>query len=145
MSIEHAAHNEELCDHLLTVGKFNDWVVTSAFYSALHFAHGSLFPIIRDGVSYASFNEYFLKYIEKKKKLKISKHHATKIIVSEERRSASPHYRWLFDACMNSRYNSYSVSPEKAITAKAKLLLVKSEIISPSAARPRRKARKKKK
>lgn len=143
MSLEHSAHNENLCDHLLADGRFNDWVVTSAFYSALHFVHASLFPIYREGVHYETFNAYFLRYIEKKKKLKISKHLATKDVVFAERRTANPHYRWLFDACMTARYKNYHVSPEKAQQAKAKLLLLKSEITSPTPIK--RKASKRKK
>lgn len=37
MSKEHEQHNEELCDFLIADGKFTDWIVTTSFYSALHY------------------------------------------------------------------------------------------------------------
>ena len=67
MKKQHAIHNEEVCDFLLTSKKFNDWVVTTAFYSSLHFVQFELFPLTDDGQKYTDFNIYFSKVLKKKK------------------------------------------------------------------------------
>ena len=76
MKKQHAIHNEEACKFLLTSKKFNDWVVTTAFYSALHFVQNELFPLTDNGQKYTDFNVYFGKVLKKKNK-KLSKHSAT--------------------------------------------------------------------
>jgi hypothetical protein len=43
-SLGHALHNEEVCKHLNRTPKYLDWVITTAYYSALHFATHKLFP-----------------------------------------------------------------------------------------------------
>lgn len=42
--LKHALHNEEVCDHINSSGKFSDWVVTSAYYAAIYFVSLELFP-----------------------------------------------------------------------------------------------------
>ena len=76
MKKQHAIHNEEACHFLLTSKKFNDWVVTTAFYSALHFVQNELFPITEQEQEYVEFNIYFDRVL-KRRKLKLSKHAAT--------------------------------------------------------------------
>ena len=112
----HAIHNEEACKFLLTSKKFNDWVVTTAFYSALHFVQHELFPLTDHGQKYTDFNVYFSKVLKKKNK-KLSKHSATIELVKTNLPLASAYYRWLHDACMSARYNNYIVSETKAATA----------------------------
>lgn len=41
-----AKHNEELWELLLKNGKFSDWVITAAFYSALHYVEHEVFLLI---------------------------------------------------------------------------------------------------
>jgi len=43
--LDHALHNEKVFNHLLINKDFTDWIVTTAFYSALHFADSKIFPI----------------------------------------------------------------------------------------------------
>ena len=124
----HAIHNETLCDHLATDGRFNDWVVTTAFYSALHYFQSELFPLIAESVTYPTFNEYHIKYIGRKKKLNISKHEAILRVVRKELSSAYSNYKWLYDSCMTARYKQYLVSPKKAQTAKSHLDTIKVKI-----------------
>lgn len=40
----HGQHNEEVCDLLLLQKKYPDWVITTAFYAALHFVSYKIFP-----------------------------------------------------------------------------------------------------
>ncbi len=124
----HAIHNEEACKFLLTSKKFNDWVVTTAFYSALHFVQHELFPLSFNGHEYNDFNVYFDKVLKNKNK-KTSKHAATIELVKSNLPLCSSYYRWLHDACMSSRYNNYKVSDTKANSANNNLIELKKHLI----------------
>ena len=117
MRKEHAIHNEAACDFLLTSSQFNDWVVTTAFYSALHFVQHEIFPITEGNKTYRDLNEYYGKVLKISNK-SLSKHTATILLVSKKLPKCAAHYRWLHDACMTARYNNYSVSEDKAKLAR---------------------------
>lgn len=123
----HAIHNEEACNFLLTSKKFSDWVVTTAFYSALHFVQHELFPLTDNGHKYTDFNVYFGKVLKEKNK-KLSKHSATIELVKTNLPLCSSYYRWLHDACMSARYNNYNVSESKAINANNCLVEMKKHL-----------------
>jgi hypothetical protein len=116
----HALHNEKACELLFSDGGFNDWVITTAFYSALHFAIYDLFPLELDGVTYASFSDYHLALPRK-----TSKHAATIRLVSA-RSPYARHYRWLYGNCMHARYAEYDVPRSKAVQAREMLGIIKS-------------------
>ncbi len=42
--IDFANHNLETCRYLLKGNSFHDWVLTTAFYSSIHFLDDILFP-----------------------------------------------------------------------------------------------------
>ena len=44
-SKDHAIHNELACIYLDKCTDFPDWVITTSFYSSLHFLQHKLFPI----------------------------------------------------------------------------------------------------
>lgn len=127
MKKDHAEHNESACDFLLGSGKFQDWVVTTAFYSALHFVHYEIFPLEEDGEDYPNFDIYCYKMSKTRKKFK-TKHHLTKELVSTYIPNANGYYRWLFDNCMNSMYKSYKVSENEAQRARDFLSKLKNEL-----------------
>lgn len=127
MSVKHAKHNEDTCSYLIKNGNFNDWVVTTAFYSALHFVQYEMFPLTEKRVKYNSFNDYYNAVI-KKNNPRINKHKATVYMVYKRIPKAGGSYRWLFDACMNARYINYQVSRSKAEKAKMSLDLIKSSL-----------------
>lgn len=121
MSKAHAEHNEEVCDYLLDSGNFHDWVVTTAFYSALHFAQDRIFPYYHsDGNAYDSFTEYFLNCCNG-----ISKHKATIDLVNKFDVQAGSQYKRLHDLCRTARYSSFKISKRKAQKARSTLNLLK--------------------
>ena len=120
----HAKHNEDACVFLLENKRFNDWVITTAFYSALHYAQCELFPFKENEIEYKTFDKYFNLTIQKFN-IRQSKHATTKNLVNKNLKKSSSYYRWLFDASMSARYNNYNVSNEKASTAKKYLDLFK--------------------
>ena len=127
MKKQHAIHNEKTCDYLLASNQFNDWVITTAFYSALHYVQHEMFPMYESGKSHSNFENYFNNVLKRKNK-RINKHSATIELVKHKLPKCSNYYRWLYDACMNARYNNYSVSSQKASTAKIYLTEIKKHL-----------------
>ena len=127
MKKQHAIHNEEACDFLISSNKFNDWVVTTAFYSALHFVQHEIFPLTDSGKTYSDLNVFYSKVLKKKNK-RLTKHIATIELVSLWLPKCSPYYRWLHDACMTARYTNYNVSKNKAKKAREYLKLLRSHL-----------------
>jgi len=111
MNKEHAEHNEEVCKLLLSTKKFNDWVITTAFYSSLHFALNKLFPLTTGADSYENIDSY---YVKNKLHGKCSKHIAICSLVSSNLPSIRSEYKWLLDVCMTARYHNYKI---KEVTA----------------------------
>lgn len=126
-----ALHNEEACNHLESSGKFNDWVVTTAFYSAMHFVQYKIFPIkIKGEKKERTFNCFDDYYSAQKFELKgVSKHKATVNLVNENLPSISSKYRRLKDLCWSARYNSYKVDPLNVTLSKVILMEIKKECI----------------
>lgn len=125
MSKTQALHNEEACNYLHSSNKFNDWVITTAFYSALHFVQYEIFPLNINKTTFEDLNQYYNNTIKSKP---LSKHTTTIHLVNSKIPKASPYYRWLHDACMNARYMNFNVSYSKANKAKQYLSLIKNEI-----------------
>lgn len=127
MRKDHGLHNEEACDFLLESGKFNDWVVTTAFYSALHYVQYEIFPLTEGGTTYPTFNSYYFNVLKKKNK-KLSKHKALIALTKKKFNKCSGYYRWLHDACQTARYTNYTVDGTIAIKARDNLNKIKSKL-----------------
>lgn len=125
MSKNHAKHNEEVCDFLIADGRFNDWIITTSFYSALHYVQHEIFPLTEETIKYTNFDGYYTFVL---KSQNISKHEGTKKLVKEHIPTCFAHYRWLFDACMNARYSKYQISNQKAAEAKSNLIEIKKHL-----------------
>lgn len=122
MSLEHAQHNEELCDKLHAEGKWNDWVVTTAFYSAMHYTDERLFPLKVKDVEYKNFDEYYSQRTDGSK----SQHDAHLRLIAAHLHKAHSAYRWLYDCCRTARYYDYRTTSALADAAVIKLRVVKS-------------------
>ncbi len=130
MKKAHAVHNEQVCDLLIQNGQFNDWVITAAFYSALHLVQHQIFPINFSGKPYSNFNRYYAIEVQRKRPTK-SKHKAIKELVIGHLNACSNSYRWLYDNCMSARYNNFHVSQALAAKAKLELEAIKSVCTKP--------------
>ena len=64
-ALDHAKHNEEACRELLRTGKFNDWVITTAYYSAIYYVTYELFPAQYEvggkALNCLNFQDYYFK------------------------------------------------------------------------------------
>ena len=132
MRKEHAEHNEKLCDFLLSNGNFNDWVVTTAFYSAIHFVRYKIFPLSKYDPqtnrqeTYNNFEHYLNRFSEANKN---KKHGELLKLVDEKIPIINGHYRWLFDTCHTSRYKDYRVEKQKAKRAQEYLKHIKNQCL----------------
>ncbi|MDR2145601.1 MAG: hypothetical protein LBE91_03965 [Tannerella sp.] len=127
MSKDHAIHNENTCDYLLQSGQFNDWVVTTAFYSALHYVCNEIFPLEQNGLIYNNFEIYY-RIIFKSNASKKSKHDVIISLVSLYLPMCKRAYMSLFDWCMASRYTNYIVSSQVASNARKDLEHIKRHL-----------------
>lgn len=109
----HALHNKSVCELINSTGngKMNDWVVTTAFYSALHFVHHEIFPLPGHKRLFQDFETYYnCEYPDQD----VPKHSVTKHLVSDHFSAVSDKYNWLFKECFNARYRNYNVHAEVA-------------------------------
>ncbi len=128
----HSQHNFEACEFLLEDGKFLDWVVTTAFYSALHLVQEEIFPFRdNEGFEYSSFEQYYSK--TRDEGVRISKHQSTIKLVEQRIQGAGNLYRNLHDLCRTCRYRNYHVSPKKAKVAKSYLDKIRT-LVTPNIA-----------
>ena len=106
--LDHALHNEKVCNLLYEDKSCPDWVITTAFYSCIHFVRYKLFPFedTDSGNRFMEF-DYYCAYYEDRN---LSQHQ--QLIVLAKRNL--PHklrdgFGQLFGLCKNARYNDYLV------------------------------------
>ena len=129
MNLNHAKHNEDLCRKLHNEKNFFDWILTIAFYSALHYSEHSLFPLQFGQRVYHSFDKYYQAF----KMSNDNKHDARKrLIYSNIDASAGAAYSWLKDSSLKARYYDYKINELEADMAIRKLDVIKSYIIKSS-------------
>jgi len=106
---KHALHNEDACNFLFSSKKFNDWVVTTAFYSALHYVQNEIFPIKEKEKTFNNIDSYF-SYYKPLRKTGCNRHLLTLELVKVHISPAYKFYKRLYDNCMNARYKNYNIS-----------------------------------
>lgn len=133
MSLSHARHNKEACEHLLQSGKFNDWVITTAYYSALHYANYELFPKSyahpRTGnvKNYSCFDEYY----NDRSIISTTKHGLLLELVEDNMDDeVSEAFSSLKELCWTARYENYDQDVDLARESYNNLLEV-SEFCEP--------------
>lgn len=125
-SLNHAKHNESVCEHLFDKTKYSDWIITTSFYSAMHYVRHALFPykIVKDGkeIICNSFDEYCLAINQPGKK-----HNALRKLVEENCPiDIASAYNQMLDSSWTARYSQYKFSEKIANLAKKRLVVVKN-------------------
>ncbi|KIA92364.1 hypothetical protein OC25_16925 [Pedobacter kyungheensis] len=107
----HAEHNFQVCQELVSFGKAHDWVVTTAFYTALHFVQFEIFPFTKGERTYKNFDDYYNHHFVSKES-KPSRHNATINLAYEKLGSEiGSRYKQLHDSCSKARYIQYRTNP----------------------------------
>lgn len=104
-SLEHALHNEKACNYLDKKKEFTDWVITTAFYSSLHFVNYKIFPFKEGNIEYTSLDIYHSSVMTAGRK--ISKHGLLCELVRKRLVNIAPDYRHLKDISNTARYVDY--------------------------------------
>lgn len=121
----HAEHNEAVCDYLNAGKDCWDWVVTTAFYSAMHFIYFQVFPLELDGKIYHTIEDYYHGVEQMKPKdIRMNKHECTANLVRQFIPKAAACYRALADASWNARYHNYRIPAHSAARAGMELLQI---------------------
>lgn len=123
--LNHGLHNEYICNLLCNDIRHVDWIITTAFYAALHFIEHKSFPftaITATGAKYKikSFDEYYSHFYLGKK---TNKHKARLELVNRDHPSIAANYKWLKDACWTARYTNYKFNNEQQFIDRAKMHL----------------------
>lgn len=125
MKKQHANHNEEICDYLIKHGKAHDWVVTTAFYSALHHVQHEIFPYTVGAKEYSSFDEYYNSHFSSTKN-KPSQHQCTIDLCYEKLGTdIGSRYKSLHDTCRKARYHNFKINPQIAEMSRKHLTEIK--------------------
>lgn len=125
----HAEHNEQACEYIFKDGRFNDWVVTTAFYSALHYVQHKIFPLNIGGQNFYNLNSYYSSIV-KGQHANTNKHQTLVNLVANQIPSIAGNYRWLYNICMTARYNDYNITHYKATKARNTLVSIKEACVS---------------
>lgn len=116
MSLSHAEHNKLACKFIKDSKLFNDWVITTAYYSALHFMQSELFPSNYENPLNGKIKHYdnFDKYYRDSSD--ISKHGLLLQLVEEyvDKEDVINGFTSLKELCWTARYSSYTFSEEIA-------------------------------
>ncbi|MCD8406929.1 hypothetical protein LNI96_03240 [Tenacibaculum dicentrarchi] len=119
---QHAQRNKALSIQLLKEGTYLDWVVTTSFYSSIHFIENNLLPTTIKG---KTCSELF----DVKKVYKTDNLHQTREFLCQEKLTfdTAIKYKWLSDNSKNARYTSYKISKSVAEKALKNLELIEKE------------------
>lgn len=128
--LDHARNNEAASKALLRTGQFNDWVITTTFYSALHYLCHDFFPmtVVKDGASIeiTTIEQYIQHYnIEK------SRHRSLCDLAMAKNQDVAVEYNYLMDLCMQARYRNYRFKDKTVAAAMGCLVRIKSLLSIP--------------
>lgn len=125
--IDHALHNEKVCNFLSKKEDYGDWIITTAFYSAIHFVRYLMIPaILSDGTVINCFEALF--YAQKGEKE--GRHGFQNRYVSANITEIAVEYKQLHDWCNQARYFNYNQPRNLAQQAKDNLNTIKKHVVS---------------
>lgn len=123
--IEHAEHNEKVCRFLSKKPDFSDWIITTAFYSAVHYVRYLLLPYTDGTTIFDCFETLFTS----KKYPNEGRHGFSSRFVKEQHPNIYIEYKQLHDYSNTARYFNYSFPRETSTAARELLDSVKIYVL----------------
>lgn len=122
----HAEHNEKACKYLRIKPDYLDWVITTAFYSALHYVRYKMMPqnVTLSGVS-VLINDFETFYIKCRNQFQ-GKHGFQTDQVCILFPEISSEYSQLKDMCETARYVNYKYDRKTSNLAFDRLQKIKT-------------------
>jgi len=110
---EFGERNMNLSFKLLDEKQYLDWVVTTAFYSSIHFVEDFILPKKINGLECKNISDVKSAY-------NLNGRHSArlKLVYDSLGVSIGAKYQWLDDNSRNSRYTTYKISTAQASKAK---------------------------
>ncbi len=115
----HGERNQKLSEELHNGKIYFDWVITTAFYSAIHYVEDVLLPCELNGITCTNIYEVKSAY------KMAGRHAARERLVWAKLSKIAPQYKWLDDQSRYSRYTTYKVTPAQGDKAKQFLKEIK--------------------
>lgn len=115
----HAAHNLKACSALQNLDEYNDWVITTAFYSGMKFLEDKLFPKTynhpikhQEEKEYKTFSSYTRDF---GRVLGLNKHRIMSELIEEhvDDPDIVNSYEDLKQSCHTARYINYEVGEDR--------------------------------
>lgn len=125
LRLKHALHNERACRYLDKKADFTDWVITTAFYSSLHFLDHKILPYELNHGGRKTMINNIGDYKRAKGLFHLNKHKAFCQLVEEEAPIVSIEYNELKDICWTARYVDYKHDRDTSKKAKESLKKIK--------------------
>ncbi len=131
--LNHANHNKEVCEYIDKKAGYNDWVITTAFYSAIYYCDYKIFPLVLNNTAtqkeetYNTIDEYYRVY--KKTNINKSKHFCRSRLVYIYLNKISSDFDKLWDLSQNARYMNYKIDKELSTGAIRDLEKIKKQCI----------------
>ena len=126
--ILHGAHNKALCEFLFEQGKYFDWAVTTAFYSAIHFVESKLLPCSVNNITCSNIADVRKAYPAN------GRHEARDLLTKRDLPRIAARYSWLDDKSRYSRYTTYKVSKAEAEKALQYLRVIEKACLADASA-----------
>jgi hypothetical protein len=121
----HAQHNEKACKYLRIKPDYLDWVITTAFYSAMHYVRHKMMPqtvmLASGSVVFSDFESFYHAC----KTPHQGRHGFQAEKVNSLFSEISAEYTHLKDMCETARYINYKYDRETANIAYDRLLKIK--------------------
>lgn len=130
-SLDHAKHNEKTCNFLATDrDKHNDWIITTAFYSSMHYLRHKIFPLeinkSSEKIVVNSFEEYCTE-----KGIYGQKHKVMRNLIEDNcDLGIASTYNQMLDLSFTARYNKYKYGKKIARLAQKRLISIKGYSLS---------------
>lgn len=126
-SLNHAIHNEQACE-FMAPSPFNDWTVTTAFYSSLHYVLYKMFPSKTKNGEYQTFEDYYYEYCSFMGSAKpVNKHNSICDLVEDNIPKIAADYNKLKDLSWGARYVDYKIDKKLSKEAIRLMKKIKAE------------------